>query len=212
MSDSYSAPSNWLVYTFSSKLNETLILALNFLILNFRYKIFKYRLVFSTLKLTSGQILIRSRKLLSKYTQKTLQTAFLVHENIIKVKQLYNLCSLCSEENRASRSAGGKISLRNWSFSQANNGFCGNIESWWNFDFFFFVEPNTKVNAKNYCNELLKKMTPEMNRLAKHIENLFIQDGAWAHAAKLTLEMLKNKKQLRLLEPHHWPPIVQIWI
>ena len=156
--------------------------------------------------------MIRSRKLLSKYTQKTLQTAFLVHDNIIKVKELYNLCSLCSEENRASRSAGGKISLRNWSFSQANNGFCGNIESWWNFDFFFFVEPNTKVNAKNYCNELLKKMTPEMNRLAKHIENLFIQDGAWAHAAKLTLEMLKNKKQLRLLEPHHWPPIVQIWI
>ena len=24
--------------------------------------------------------------------------------------------------------------------------------------------------------------------------------------AKLTLEMLKDKKQLRLLEPHYWPP------
>ena len=30
------------------------------------------------------------RKLLSKYTQKTLQTAFFSDENILKVKQLYN--------------------------------------------------------------------------------------------------------------------------
>ena len=42
-------------------------------------------------------------------------------------------------------------------------------------------------------------MIPEMNKLAKHNEYLFLQD-----TAKLTLEMLKDKKQLRLLEPHHW--------
>ena len=38
-------------------------------------------------------------------------------------------------------------------------------------------------------------MVPEMNRLAKHNEYLFMQDGARAHTAKLTLEMLKDKKQ-----------------
>ena len=59
------------------------------------------------------------------------------------------------------------------------------------------------------------KIIPEMNRLEKHNEYLFMQDGAhtakmeltqprWsshcqdgAHTTKLTLEMLKDKKQLR---------------
>ena len=34
--------------------------------------------------------MIRSRKLLSKYIQKTLQSAFFSDEKIFKVKQLYN--------------------------------------------------------------------------------------------------------------------------
>ena len=70
---------------------------------------------------------------------------------------------------------------------------------------FFFAEPNAKVNVKYYCNVLLKKMIPEMNNQAKHTEYLFMQDGARAHTAKLTLEMLKEKKKLRLLEHHHCP-------
>ena len=45
-----------------------------------------------------------------------------------------------------------------------------------------------------------------MGRLAKHNEYLFLKDGARAHTAKLTLEILKDKKQRRLLEPHDWPP------
>ena len=44
-------------------------------------------------------------------------------------------------------------------------------------------------------NVLLKNMISEMNRLAKHNEYLFMQDRARAHTAKLTLEMLKDKKQ-----------------
>ena len=30
-----------------------------------------------------------------------------------------------------------------------------------------------------------------------------MQDGATVYIAELTLEMLKDKKQFRLLEPHH---------
>lgn len=37
-------------------------------------------------------------------------------------------------------------------------------------------------------------MISEMNRLVKHNEYLFKQDGARAYTAKLTLEMLKDKK------------------
>ena len=48
-----------------------------------------------------------------------------------------------------------------------------------------------KGNAKCYCNALLKNMISEMNSLAKH--NLFMQDWARAHTAKL--EMLKDKKK-----------------
>ena len=48
-------------------------------------------------------------------------------------------------------------------------------------------------------------MIPEMNRLAKHNKCLFMQDRARAYTAKLPLEMLKDKKQLRFLEHHYWP-------
>ena len=46
-------------------------------------------------------------------------------------------------------------------------------------------------------------MIPEMNTMTKHNEYLLMQDGPRSHTAKLTLEMLKDKKQLQLLEPHH---------
>ena len=59
----------------------------------------------------------------------------------------------------------------------------------------FFVELNTKINAKYYCNILLKNMISEIDTMAKHNEYLFTQDLARAHTAKLTLEILKDKKQ-----------------
>ena len=47
-------------------------------------------------------------------------------------------------------------------------------------------------------------MIPEKNRLAKHNEYfLFAHDRARAHSTKLTLEMLKDKKQPWLLVPRH---------
>ena len=45
-------------------------------------------------------------------------------------------------------------------------------------------------------------MIPEMNKLAKHTMYLFMQDGATADTAKLTLEILKDKEQ----QFYHWPP------
>ena len=63
------------------------------------------------------------------------------------------------------------------------------------------VEPNTKVNVKYYCHVLLKKMNPEMNRLAKHNKYLFTQDGAGAHTAKFTFEMLKKRSNFIFQSP-----------
>ena len=56
------------------------------------------------------------------------------------------------------------------------------------------VESNTKVNAKYYCNVLSENMISEMSRMVKQNEYLFIQCWARAHTAKLTLDMLKDKK------------------
>ena len=57
------------------------------------------------------------------------------------------------------------------------------------------AESNRKVNAKYYCNVVFKKRIPEMNILAKH-KYLFMRNGVTAYTAKLSLEMLKQKKQL----------------
>ena len=58
---------------------------------------------------------------------------------------------------------------------------------------FLFIERNTKVNVKYYCNVLLKKIITEMNWLVKHNEYLFKQDGATAHTAKPTLVERQNR-------------------
>ena len=55
----------------------------------------------------------------------------------------------------------------------------------------WIVESNAKVNAKHYCNVLSKNIISEIN--------LFIQCSARAHTAKLTLDMLKDKKQEPLI-------------
>ena len=48
-------------------------------------------------------------------------------------------------------------------------------------------------------------MIPQMNRLAKWKEYRFMQDGARAHTAILSLDMLGHEKKLQLLEPEKWP-------
>lgn len=53
-----------------------------------------------------------NKKLLPKYTQKILQTAFFSHEKVFNVKQ----CDACSEENDESRGARGQITLRRETF------------------------------------------------------------------------------------------------
>ena len=59
--------------------------------------------------------MICSRKLLSKYTQKTLQTSFFSDEDIFKVKQLYNSHNdvVCVSKIKENGGARGKIILRN---------------------------------------------------------------------------------------------------
>ena len=156
-------------------------------------------------KLTDSNIekhMIRSVKFISKYTQKTLQTTFFSDEKICTVKQFYNshknvvfapkkMSKLEVPEERlfCEIEALPKQIMVSVAISKAGKT--------------LIVEPNTKVNAKYYCNVLPKKMIPEMNRLAKNNKYSFMQDGARAHTTMLTPEMLKNKKQLRLLEHHH---------
>ena len=84
-----------------------------------------------------------------------------------------------------------KIILRNWNLSQTKMAFIVISKS----GKFSIFESNAKVNAKYYCNVLLKNLISEMNRLVKQNEYLFTQGWARAHTAKLTLDRLKEKKQ-----------------
>ena len=52
----------------------------------------------------------------------------------------------------------------------------------------------------------MEEMNPEMKKIGKHDEYLSMLDGVRVHTAKLALEMLKDNKQLQLLEPRHRPP------
>ena len=52
------------------------------------------------------------------------------------------------------------------------------------------VESNTKMNAKYYCNVMLKNMISEMNSLEKRNEYLFMQDWDRAH----TFHLLKFRE------------------
>ena len=77
--------------------------------------------------------MLHSRKLLSNITQKVLQTAFFSDEKIFKVENLYsshNNVVYVLKKMRKVACEIRKIILRNWNLSQANNGFCDDIENW----------------------------------------------------------------------------------
>lgn len=113
--------------------------------------------------------MVSSRKLLPKYTHKTLRTTFFSGKKTFKVKQLYNSYNnviyvpkkmgkleMLEERLFCKPEALFKQIIVSVATSKA-----GKI---------FFVESNTKVNAK-YCFNVL--LTPEMNRLAKYDKYLF---------------------------------------
>ena len=103
-----------------------------------------------------------------------------------------------------------KKTPQNWSLCQANNGFFGYTKQKLANLARFFVEPNRKVNEKYHCNELLKKVIPEMIMLVEQEYLFLLQDGARLHTVKPTLDFSKQEKRLRLLGPIFGSLIVQI--
>ena len=62
----------------------------------------------------------------------------------------------------------------------------------------FFVEPGAKVNGAYYRDVLLKQqMLPDIRRMAEDFF-IFQQDGAPAHRARDTIELLYVKPQISL--------------
>ena len=110
----------------------------------------------------------RSRKILLKYTQKKLQTVFHSHEKLLKAKQLYNSQNNVVYVPKKMR----KLEV------PEERLFC-KIEA---FPTQIMVsvailkagESNTNVNDKYCCNALLNKMIPEISRMSKHKQYLFM--------------------------------------
>ena len=139
-------------------------------------------LIFDPLRKRKGQkftdlniekVMLHSKKLLSNLTQKTSNLHSLVTKRYLKWKKLYNSHNYVVYVLKKMRC------LRKDYFAKLKP----------------FVESNTKVNAVYYCNVLLKNTISEMNRLVKQNEYLFMQGWARVPTAKLTLDMLKHKKQ-----------------
>ena len=160
-------------------------------------------------RLSSADIdkrLNRSKYLRRLYTSAVLENAFFSDEKIFKVRQLYNTQNDRVYAPKASK----KRDVDPERLLCEHAGFPEQIMvsvaiSKVGKTSIFFVDPGTKVNAPYYCDVLLKQMIPEMNKFAKRREYLFMQDGARAHTAKLSIDMLSSQKYLKLLEPHHWP-------
>ena len=163
-------------------------------------------------KLTYSNIekrMVSSRKLLPKYTHKTLRTTFFSGKKTFKVKQLYNSYNdviyvpkkmgkleMLEERLFCKTEAHFKQIIVSVAISKAGK------------TSHFFAELNTKVNTKYYFNVLL---TPEMNRLAKYNEYLF----------KMELELKQPRSSLKCWKTKNnfdnWSPItdhriVRIWI
>ena len=140
------------------------------------------------------------------YTQQVLKTAFFSDEKIFKVKQLYNTKNdvvYASKRLKKSEISEERITREQEGFPKklmvsVGISKCGKTS-------IIFVEEGKTVDSKYYCDKIMNEMIPQMNKMAKRKPYLFMQDGARAHTARFTLNMLRGEKKLQLLEPEKWP-------
>ena len=147
--------------------------------------------------------LIRSQLLLKILAWKALDSAFFSDEKIFKVNQLYNRkndvvyapkrikMSEVSEERILREQAGfPKKVMVSVGISKAGK------------TSILFVDDGCTVNADYYCNNLLRRMIPEMNKLVKGKNKyLFMQDGARAHTARIHSKCYATKISCNCLNP-----------
>ena len=150
---------------------------------------------------------IRCRRMLNIFTRKVLETAFFSDEKIFKVKQQYNRKNDVFYVPKTTK----KRDVPGERLNREQSGFPQKVMvslaiSKAGKTSVLFVEPGAKVDAQYYTEVLLKKMIPQMNRLTRGEDYVFMQDSAGAHTAQLTLKYLGKRKHLNLLEPHDWPP------
>ena len=148
----------------------------------------------------------KCQTLLRIFTREVLETAFFSDEKIFKVKQLYNSKNdvvYASKRIKKSEISEDRVIREQAGFPKKLMVSVGISKA--GKTSIIFVEEGKTVDAKYYCEKIMKEMMPQMNRLAKGKNYLFMQDGARAHTARLTLDMFRGQKKLRLLEPKQWP-------
>ena len=120
------------------------------------------------------------KKVIFKVYSETLKTIFFSDEKKVKVTQLYNSHNELVYAPQKMR----KIELPEERLFWETEAFSKQImvsvaiPKAGKTSIFCWI---SKVNVKYYCNVLLKKMIADMNKLANHNEDLFMQDGATSH-------------------------------
>ena len=148
-----------------------------------------------------------AKQLLEVYSEDTMNNAFFSDEKLFKVQQLYNSkndvlyapadqpkSSVSEERIYCERQGFPKKIMVSVSVSKRGR------------TPIHFVDLGSSVTGEYYRIRVLKKMIPQMNRIAGYKPYLFMQDGARSHTAKDTVEMLNSQNYLILLQPQMWPP------
>lgn len=145
----------------------------------------------------------RCRNLIKIFSpSEALETVFFSDEKIFKVQQLYN-----QQNDRLYVPKGtDKSSIDPSRLFVERTGFpkylkvSVGVSKLGKTKLHFF---DSKVTGEYY--RILREMIPEMDSLAGGRQYIFMQDGAPAHTAKKTIEMLEAQDQLQPLLPECWP-------
>ena len=71
---------------------------------------------------------------------------------------------------------------------------------------FFVNDKGLKVNAVNYHKHLKKQLIPDIEKVTKRRDWIFMQDGASSHTSNLVQNYLSDTMKKRFVRKTEWPP------
>ena len=71
---------------------------------------------------------------------------------------------------------------------------------------FFVTGKGVKVNAKSYKRHLEKELIPDIERVVKRKDWVFLQDSAPSHRAHIVQDLLKETLGKRFIKSNEWSP------
>ena len=71
---------------------------------------------------------------------------------------------------------------------------------------FFVNDKGLKVNSKTYKKHLENELLPEISKIMKKNDWIFVQDSAPSHRSNIVQDLLTEKLRKRFIKHNEWPP------